>query len=395
MPQLRTARDIHERHRVSTPLELLLDLTFVAAISLAATQLHHGLAEHHVSSAVVFFAIGFWSIWLAWMGFTWYASAYDNDDALFRVLAMVQMVGVLVLAVGIPGMSQGQWKAGILGYVIMRLALVAQWLLAARGDPARRRTCLRYAFGIAAVQLLWVAWLWLPATARWPVFALLAVCELAIPPWAERAAPTPWHPHHIAERHGLFVIMTLGECVIGATSAIASVWRDGGWSFDLALVGLASMTLILCLWWMYFLVPTGEALEQHRDRARGWTYGHYFVFLALAGVGAGLEVVADTLAHGVTPGEETTPLFAILCVAVPEVLFVLALWGLHAWLVRAKERSAPFALASIACILAVPLAVHLGLRLPWALLLSSLGPLVAILHHEIGRERHAERFAVR
>ena len=396
MANARAARDIHEAHRVSTPLELLFDLTFVAAISVAATQLHHGLAEQHLSTAIAGFAVGFWSIWLAWMGFTWYASAYDSDDASFRLLAMVQMVGVLVLAVGVPGMSQGQWKAGIIGYVIMRLALVAQWLLAARGDPARRGTCLRYACGIATVQLLWVAWLWSPPQARWPVFALLALCELAVPVWAERGAATPWHPHHIAERHGLFVIMTLGECVIGATSAIASLWRVGGWSFDLALVGFASMALVLSLWWMYFLMPTGEALERHRERARAWTYGHFFVFFALAAVGAGLEIVADTLAPGtVTPGEAADPLFAILAVALPEALFVLALWGLHAWLVRSQDRSAPVALACIGCILAVPLAVHFGLRLPWALLLSSLGPVLAIVHHELGRVSHAERFAVR
>ena len=55
MANARAARDIHEAHRVSTPLELLFDLTFVAAISVAATQLHHGLAEQHLSAAVDFF----------------------------------------------------------------------------------------------------------------------------------------------------------------------------------------------------------------------------------------------------------------------------------------------------------------------------------------------------
>ncbi|MDN5939371.1 MAG: low temperature requirement protein A [Salinisphaera sp.] len=381
-PSPRRGRDIHEQHRTATPLELLFDLTFVVAIALAAAQLHHGLAEHHTFAAYAQFLAAFFGIWWAWMNYTWYASAYDNDDVAFRLLTMVQMVGVLVLAVGIPGITEGQWSGVVGGYVLMRLALVVQWLLAAHGDRLRRRTCLRYAIGISVMQLLWIAWLWVPSAWGWTAFAVLVAGELLVPVWAERAERTPWHPHHIAERYGLLVIITLGECVLGAANAIASLWRVDGWSGDLALVGLASMLLILCLWWMYFQLPSGAALQRHREWAFAWGYGHFFLFLGLAAMGAGLEAVADTLNPGVvTPGDAAPPMYAILVVALPEALFIACLWLLYGRLTRSIGSRLPVVVLCMACIAAVPMTMMAGLPLPWALLLLSLGPLLVIGHH--------------
>src|SRR5689334_5469635 len=71
-------RDPHEEHRASTPLELFVDLCFVVAVAQAASQLHHALAEGHVTDALVGYPTVFFAIWWAWMNFTWFASAYDN-----------------------------------------------------------------------------------------------------------------------------------------------------------------------------------------------------------------------------------------------------------------------------------------------------------------------------
>ncbi len=74
----------------------------------------------------------FFAIWWAWMNFTWFASAYDVDDVPYRLLALVQMGGVLVLAAGVPSAFEHQDFFGItLGYFIMRIGLVAQWVRAA------------------------------------------------------------------------------------------------------------------------------------------------------------------------------------------------------------------------------------------------------------------------
>src|SRR3954447_17614478 len=101
-----TGRDPDEDGRASTPLELLFDLTFVIAFGAAADELAHALAEDHVQQGVLAFALAAFSISWAWINFTWFASAYDTDDWVFRLTTMVQMVGVIVLALGLPAMFE-------------------------------------------------------------------------------------------------------------------------------------------------------------------------------------------------------------------------------------------------------------------------------------------------
>ena len=99
-------RDPHEEHRAATPLELLFDLTFVIAFGVAADELAHALATDHIGEGLVGFGFATFAISWAWIFWTWFASAYDTDDWIYRLLTMVQMVGVLVLALGLPAMFE-------------------------------------------------------------------------------------------------------------------------------------------------------------------------------------------------------------------------------------------------------------------------------------------------
>ncbi len=135
-------RDTEEEHRASTPLELLFDLCFVVAVSQAAAQLHAALGAGHFHTAVVGYLLVFFAIWWAWVNFTWFASAYDVDDLLYRLLTFVQIVGVLILAAGVDSaFTAGNFAVMTVGYVVMRIAMVAQWLRAASGDPAAPAGC--------------------------------------------------------------------------------------------------------------------------------------------------------------------------------------------------------------------------------------------------------------
>ena len=188
-------RSTQETHRAATPLELFFDLCFVVAIALAATSLHHEIAEDHIWHGVSNYAFIFFAIWWAWMNFTWFASAYDTDDAVYRLTTFIQMTGALVFAAGVPrAFEDERIELATIGYVIMRLALVTQWLRAAAGHEDTRRTTLRFAIGVALVQLLWVGRLFLPEPLLWPTLVLLVCVELLIPLWAESAGHTTWHP---------------------------------------------------------------------------------------------------------------------------------------------------------------------------------------------------------
>lgn len=147
----------------------------------------------------------------AWINFTWFASAFDTDDWVYRVATMVQMFGVLILALGIGPMftsvEQGTAidnRVMVLGYIVMRVAMVFQWLRAARQSPEHRRSCRTYALCILIAQLGWSTQLFLnTSVAVYFVTALVLVgVEMAGPVIAERRDPTPWHAHHIAERSG-------------------------------------------------------------------------------------------------------------------------------------------------------------------------------------------------
>jgi low temperature requirement protein LtrA len=320
------ARDPYEAHRTATPLELLFDLTFVVAVAAAVPELAHAIVDAHPIEGLIGYLLVFFGIWWAWMNFTWFASAFDCDDALYRVLTMVQMAGVLVLAAGVePAFQDGDFTVAVGGYVLMRIALVAQWLRVARSVPEFRRNALRYAIPIATLQLLWIARLALPAPVSLVTFVVLGIAELLIPVWAERGNMTPWHPHHIAERYGLFTIIVLGESVLATTVAILAARTSTGLSFDLVVVAISALVLLFACWWLYFLDSDAPRLEAQRERAFVWGYGHYFVFGALAALGAGIEVTVEAVTHEIA----ASPLLVGYSVAVPLAIFLLARYALY------------------------------------------------------------------
>ncbi|MBM2617273.1 low temperature requirement protein A [Actinoplanes sp. LDG1-06] len=324
------ARSADEPHRASTPLELFFDLCFVVAVSLAAAPLHHNLAEGHVLIALRGFLMVFFAIWWAWMNFTWFASAYDTDDDVYRLTTLVQIAGALVLAAGVDSaFEHSDFTEITIGYVVMRLALVAQWLRAARSDPQRRATALRYATGIAAVQVLWLLRLLLPAesAATVPVFVALVLLELAVPVWAENApgGPTTFHPRHIAERYGLFTLIVLGESVMAATVAFHDAFDERAeYAAGLTRLAVSGVVIVFALWWIYFDRSAHRLLTSLRTSIL-WGYGHYFIFGSAAAVGAGLALAVD---H-VTDHAEISATLTAYAIAVPVAVYLFFVWLLH------------------------------------------------------------------
>jgi low temperature requirement protein LtrA len=322
------ARSTQEPHRASTPLEAFFDLCFVVAVAAAGVPLHHSLAERHVAFGVGHFLLVFFAIWWAWMNFTWFASAYDTDDGVYRITTMVQIAGALVLAAGVePAFDGGDFRVVTAGYVIMRLALVGQWLRAARSDVERRPVALRYAFGVAIVQVAWLLRLALPESLLVAAFLILVVAELAVPIWAERApgGPTTFHPHHIVERYGLFTLIVLGETVSAATLAVRGALDEGGHETrPLLELAVAGLIIVFALWWVYFDRSAHNLLNTLRGSMM-WGYGHYFIFAAAAGVGAGLSVAVD---HTTGTAEISDRLNGY-AVAVPVAVYLFTVWLLH------------------------------------------------------------------
>ncbi|AKJ12581.1 membrane protein [Streptomyces incarnatus] len=320
------ARGRDEAHRVSSPLELFFDLCFVVAIAQAGVQLVHAVAEGHAGDGILNYAMQFFAIWWAWMNFTWFASAYDNDDVLYRVVTLVQIAGVLVLAAGISRAFQHHdYLVVWLGYLIMRLAMATQWLRAARSAAGAERTvALRYACGVLLCQVGWLGLLLLPGPARPWVFLVMAIAEMCVPLFAEKHHETSWHPHHIAERYGLFTIIVLGETVASATVAVKGAFDEHNALGELLPIAAGGLLIVFSAWWIYFVVPIHGHLRAN-GQAFLWGYGHYLIFASAAAIGAGLEV---TVEHAVGRTHIST-LSASAAVTLPTALYLLTVWALH------------------------------------------------------------------
>jgi low temperature requirement protein LtrA len=390
-------RDPHERHRVATPLELLFDLTFVVAFGVAASEFAHILVAGHVGAALTGFVFATFAIILAWINFTWFASAYDTDDWIYRLMTMVQMVGVLILALGIPpffaSIEHGKHVDNailVAGYVVMRIALVSQWLRAARQDPAHRTTCLTYAGIVTTAQLGWIGTIFLPTSV--PVtlafWVVLAAVELAGPRLAESRgeSTTPWHPHHIAERYGLLTIIALGEGVVGTVASMTAVVQEHGWTTDAILLVVAGTGLTFGMWWVYFSVPGGDLLHGHPERSFVFGYLHFPVFAAIVATGAGLHTAAYYVQHHSEIGSIGT----VFSVVIPVAVFIGMVYVVYGLMVRTWDSLHVFLVVLTAVVLAAAVvAAAAGVPMAVCLLIATFPPVVGVLGFELVGHRHA------
>jgi low temperature requirement protein LtrA len=326
------ARDREQEFRSSTPLELFFDLSFVVAVAQAGNQLHHGLAQGRGWAELPGYLMVFFAIWWAWVNFTWFASAYDTDDVFYRLLTLLQIAGVLVLAAGVPtGVQTYNFSIMTYGYVIMRIAMIAQWIRVAVEFPPGRPAAIRYAVGIGVCQLGWLIRLALPHPWDLVFFGVFLVLEILVPIWAEiRGGLTSWHPGHIYDRYSCFTLIVLGECGSALTIAVQGVVSGKGISVSVVVLAVAALLLVFGLWWAYFKNDTTEALRTSLRTTMLWAYSHFLIFTSVAALGATLSVAAE-VARGT---DEVSPNAAALMVALPVAVFLITGNGLHGKLSR-------------------------------------------------------------
>lgn len=317
------ARDPAQPHRAATPLELLFDLVFVVAVSRASGALHHFWAEGHFAEGLAGYAIGFFAIWWAWMNFTWFASAFDTDDWLYRLTVIVQMAGALTVAAGVErAMTGADFGIAIGGYVLMRIAAGSQWVRAAISDPAMRATCLRYVAGITVVQAAWVCWgLFAPEHLRIPLFVVIALADMSVPLLAERVAPTTWHPEHIAERYGLFTLIVLGESILASANSIIGGADEAENYATMIGIAVSALIIVAAVWWIYF-DEEQDCTDAPLRASVLWGYSHYFIFAAVAALSAGFEIAVD---EGLGKSH-LSPTTAALTTTVPFAIYLVLAW---------------------------------------------------------------------
>jgi low temperature requirement protein LtrA len=389
-----SGRDPHEQHRVATPLELLFDLTFVVAFGIAAAQFAHLLAAGHVGAGLAAFFFAMFGVCWAWINFSWFASAYDTDDWVYRVTTMVQMVGVIVLALGLPqlyaSVEHGEHVDNavvVAGYVVMRVAMVAQWMRAARQDPVRRKACLTYAGWITLAQIGWIVAIFVHTSIAVTAVIVvgLVLVEMMGPVFAETTrGGTPWHAHHIAERYGLFTIIALGEGVVGTVASLTAAVDSQGWSTAAVFVAVAGIGLTFGMWWTYFGLPQAEVLHARRERSFWFGYLHIVVFAAIVATGAGLHAAAYYIEHE----SELSGVATVLTVVIPVGAYLLTIYLLDVLMSHTVVVYRLVLILLSVAVLAVAVVLALqGVSMATCLLVVTLAPVVAVVGDEIRAHR--------
>lgn len=387
-------RDPSEKHRTATPLELLFDLVFVVAFAQAGEGFSHEILHHNSLEGGIAFGVAIFAIVWAWVGYTWFSSGFDTDDWLHRLLTMVQMAGVVVLALGIApffqslGGSHVDNTLMVAGYIVMRAGLIAQWLRVYVSTPHHRRRALTVIMWTALAQVGWTALM--IAHTTWGVFfgvgIVLVVFELLgqfLPGGSQSA---PWHPHHLAERFSLMAIITLGEAVVGTIATLQAVIpEDSGWTDQGVLLVIAGLGITFGLWWSYFSVDFGRALHAARRKAGLFTLIHVVLLGALVAVGSGLHVAGAALENP----HEADGALAVTFVAAPIVVFYLSLFGLYTYFVpEADLRHAVLIVLTLTCLAAAYVMAQAGVSMGWCLLVAAAATLPTVIGYEWFGHRH-------
>ncbi|MFD1881430.1 low temperature requirement protein A [Paracoccus pacificus] len=319
------ARDPNEHHRAATQLELFFDLISVIAIGAITANLHHAISEGHGLQAFPRFAFLFLAIWWAWMNFTWFASAFDHDGPVFRILVMVIMLGELIFAGGARYIFETlDMSFGVLGWCIMRVGMALLWYCAS-SNPEYERTALRYAGGIMLAQFGWVALYFLapPGTGLFiGMAAVIWALEFSVPVYAESAKLTPFHRHHMIERYGLLTIISLGEVMVSICLGFGMMFGPEA-EFAPAVTSVAAVFITFALFWLYF-AEVDHLKSSTFSTAFSWGYVHVLIFGGIAVIGAVVAAQMDLVAgeSKAAPDDVAWWLAASLAVVMAALWFV-------------------------------------------------------------------------
>jgi low temperature requirement protein LtrA len=284
-------------------LELFFDLIFVAAVA----QVAEPLREHYSLEGVLRFATLFALIWWAWTGYTVFATRFQADDGIQRLLTLLEMFVVAVMAANAEDELHSRSSAGFMAaYAVLRLVLVAQYFRA-RQLPDARSLTTRYIGGHGGAALMWLASAFIPAPARYALWAAAFVIDLGTP-WLAlpHTIKVPPNPAHLPERFGLFTLILLGEAVIAVMHGMKSQEK---WTLLAATSAFCGMALLFLVWWWYFDVAAAASerlIRSRRDALRFhiWSYAHFPLYLGVVVTGVGVQRVVTAAGRWTFSAEE-------------------------------------------------------------------------------------------
>jgi low temperature requirement protein LtrA len=281
-----------------TFLELFFDLVFVVLVA----QLAHRLAEHPSWSGVGWFVFLFYAVWSSWINGTLYHDLHGTDDISVRVFTFAQMLTVAVMGVfasDIPGDGSVGFA---LAYAANNALLVIMWFRTGIHDPSHRPASVPYSVAYMLSAAFFVLstvidepvryWLWGLGLSL-EVVGMVIAFHRWTPPASQGGDAVIATTPSLIERIGLFVIIVLGEVIVGAITGMADTRPLDS---DELVIGLLGVLVAIGLWWVYFDLVSHRAPRSRRTQL--WLHLHFPLVVAIAAGGAG---VLNTVEHAAEP----------------------------------------------------------------------------------------------
>jgi low temperature requirement protein LtrA len=272
-----------------TPLELFFDLVFVLAITQCTALMSHHPSWSGLAQGLLVLGV----LWWAWVGYAWLTSVIDPEEGAVRLVMFAAMAAMLIVSLCVPEAFGHLALTFALAYGAFRIAHIGLFMLASPDDDAMRHSVIGLAASTAiAVAVLVLASL-LDGLAQGALWALAIFLDMAGPYFFGSEG---WKlvPGHFAERHGLIVIIALGESIVAI-----GVGAAGALDFGIGAVAVLGVALAAAMWWIYFdvvaLVSARRLAEAEVGRAQNelardsYSYIHYLLVAGIVLVALGLK----------------------------------------------------------------------------------------------------------
>jgi low temperature requirement protein LtrA len=281
-----------DEHEV-TPLELFFDLTFVFAM----TQVTILLADEPTWGGVFRGMLVLTALWWAWSAYAWLTSATDVDEGGVRLVMLASMGAMFGVALAVPGAFGDDAVLFGVAYLLVRLLHLVLSATVVRDDPERRGALLRFTpTAIFGASLLVLAG-FLDGRDRIALWVVALAIDYLGP--AVIGVGRGWRvaPEHFAERHGLIILIALGESII-------AIGAGAGFELDAGVLAAAALGIVVvsALWWLYFDVAAilarrrlmqARGLELHRLALHAYSYLHLPILAGVVLFALGLKTTLD------------------------------------------------------------------------------------------------------
>jgi low temperature requirement protein LtrA len=309
------------------PLELFFDLVFVLAITQCTTLMVDNATWEGIAQAMLVLAL----LWWAWTGYAWLTSVVDPEEGLVRLALFAAMAALLVAALTVPHAFTDRALEFAVAYGVVRAAHIALFVLASQEDRQLRHSVSGLAAGTVVGVGLLIAGSFLDGTGQAILWSLALLLDMG-EPYLFGAEGWRLVPGHFAERHGLIIIVALGESIVAL-----GVGADVGLTVAVAAAAVLGIALVFELWWVYFdivaianarrLVRAPVGRVQNELARDAYSYLHFPLVAGIILAAFGLH---EALAHAEDPLKDV-PAFGLLGgVAIYLLGHVLVRWrGVH------------------------------------------------------------------